>query len=1588
MSQRDLSENAGPEELPRATTDEYGPDHSQYVAIIGMACRFPDADTPAQFWQNLIDGVESVTVEDGTDREAGADGRDGDGAGSGTWLRARSTLDGIDGFDARFFGCSPREAALLDPQHRLFLEVCWEALEDGAAAGQRRMRDVGVYGGCGTSLYLMHHLSGQASRPLPNYLDSTADLQLAMAAERDYLASRVAYKLDLGGPSVNVQAACATSLYALHLACQALLAGECDMALAGGAHVPVPQIDGYQPEPGLVMSQDGHCRTFDARATGTVFGSGVGAVLLKPLDRALADNDRVYAVVRGTAVNNDGAGKPGFSTPSVAGQAAVIRQALAAADVEPASVSYVEAHGTATPTGDPIEVMALTEAFRGAPPRSCALGSVKTNIGHLSWAGGIAGVIKAALCLWHRRLPASLHFEEPNPAIDFDGSPFYVQTRTTDWDRPERGGPRRAGVSAFGLGGTNAHAVLEEAPAPDGPPAPVRDTPASRALVLPVSGQTPSALRELAARIGGTLRGDTAPEISDVAHSLAVGRRHFAHRAAVVGADATTLAALLDAVADGQDDVSDRFDGEIGLATGTAPGGAPPRLTMLFSGQGAEYLEACRDLYRSEPVFRDFLQGVDPDFHKYTGHRLTEFLYQDEARRGMPVEDIRMAQPVVYTLQVALARLWQGWGIVPDVCVGHSLGEYAAAHTAGVFDFETGLYLVSERAKLLGTLPESGAMAAVFAGEREVLDLMRGVDGVDLAAVNAPDRTVISGDRDALRRVLDEAEKRGLTCRRLRIGRAAHSAHMDAVLDSYTAVLDSVDLRPPTRTVVSTLTGDVIGADMATSGYWRRQLRRPVRFLEAVRAAAAHAAPGVFLEMGLAGTLVNLAQLTLGESAADTGSEPAYLEALRWERDDVTSTRLALAGAYAAGLPVDWAAVSPGGRIVGLPTYPFQRTRHWVAPARPAGTAADGTGVDSDSMGALDPAEAGPDGHPRHSGGTGHYVVTWTDAPAPGEASPAPGTAPPAPGTTDERFLLLADSEQSGTALARELERRGADVRLHVLAAGAADAEAAAAVARAITAYRPTAVVNAVPALRRRHADLAGLPPATGDVSEDVVAAGGMATLRVFQAVSAANLPDVTVCTVTSGAHRVLTSDDVVPAQGAVVGIARTARTEFPTVRHLLVDLDAAGTRQRWPETAARLAAALTSAPVRAPGADAEVALRGDRVLLPLLRPAAPGDGAGGAARVPVHPDGWYVVVGGLSGVGLECARALLELGARRLVLCGRRAAEGERAERVERLRRESGAEIRTEAVDVASRARVDRLFAELAASGRAVRGVVHAAGVIDDAIIDRTEWSRMARVLGPKAQGAWNLHQCAARYAPELDLFVMTSSYGGLFGNPGQAGHAAASTFLDALAGHRRSMGLPGLSLDLGSWSDVGVLAGNDDFLRGLEEQGIGTISSAEGRPAVRAAMAGWPSGQVAVLPTRWTDLDPEHHLASNPVLRGVTGEPAGPPPAEDGSPAPASPADVLARCREVVARVLGYAAGELDGLDLTQAGMDSLNALTIRNKLQRLLGIPLPASLCFDRPSVGALATDIEKRLAERTATEKTAAGVAQARPAEKRD
>ncbi|HEX5723931.1 MAG TPA: type I polyketide synthase, partial [Longimicrobiaceae bacterium] len=800
------------------------------VAVVGMAGRFPGADDLERFWSNLREGVESITHF--TVDELRAAGVPESDLAHPDYVRSIGKLRDVQHFDAAFFGYSPREAEMLEPGHRLFLECAWEALEDAGHAPGTGERRVGVYAGAGSSGYAERHVMGN-----PELLAAVGAFQAHLASGKDFLATRASYKLDLRGPSVNVQTACSTALVAVHLAVQGLLSGECELAVAGGATVLVPQDTGYLYAPGSIASPDGHCRAFDARSAGTLSGSGVGVVVLRRLADALRDGDPVRAVIRGSAVNNDGAAKVAYTAPGVEGQAAVIGEALAAAGVSADTVAYVEAHGSGTDLGDAIEIAALTRAYRAHTERAgyCAVGAVKTSVGHLDTAAGIAGFIKTVLALEHREIPPTVHFEAPNPRIAFAGSPFFVPQRALPWEA-EDGAPRRAGVSSFGIGGTNAHVVLEEAPprAPSGPSRPWQ--------LLTLSARTPSALDAAAARLAERLAADPGLPLADVAFTLREGRTAFPHRRAVVvrqGEDAARLLA---------GKTPDR------TVQGVVEGESRS-VVFMFSGLGDHYPNMARGLYEAEPAFRAEVDRCAGLLRPLLGIDLREVLFpgdapSDEAPAGgfdlkrmlgrdaapdpaaERLNHTALAQPAVFVVDYALARLWMSFGIVPAAVIGHSLGEYAAACIAGILSLEDALALVADRARLIQELP-GGAMLAVSLDPDAVRPYLS--VAVAVATVNAPGLTAVAGPEDAVEAVRARLEADGHAARRLPTTHAFHSPMLAGAAERLAERAAGARLRPPAIPMVSNVTGTwITDAEATDPGYWTRHLLGTVRFAEGV----------------------------------------------------------------------------------------------------------------------------------------------------------------------------------------------------------------------------------------------------------------------------------------------------------------------------------------------------------------------------------------------------------------------------------------------------------------------------------------------------------------------------------------------------------------------------------------------------------------------------------------------------------------------------------------------------------------------------------------------------------------------------------
>ncbi|KOT87520.1 hypothetical protein ADK86_35205 [Streptomyces sp. NRRL F-5755] len=876
---------------------------SRDVAVIGMAGRFPGAPDLDAFWANLRDGVESITAL--SEDDLLAEGIERELFERDDYVRVASLLDGHDLFDARFFGFSAREAALLDPQQRLFLECSWHALED-AALDPASVRRGGIFAGANMPAYWMSNLLGDRRIVLD------ADVfEQQIHNDKDYLATRTAHRLGFTGPAVSVQTACSTSLVAVHEGIKALLVDECDVVLAGGVCVRVPQRAGHLAERGMVHSPDGHCRPFDARGAGTVFGNGVGVVVLKRLADALADGDRVLAVVKGSAVNNDGTDKVGFTAPGVAGQERVVREALRVAGVPARSVTAVEAHGTATPIGDPIEIKALTRAFRDTTDDSgfCSVGSVKGNVGHLESAAGIAGFIKAVLQLRHRQLAPTVHFAEPNPRIDFAATPFRVDAALRAWNAAEF--PRRIGVSAFGIGGTNAHVILEEAPRPtkaaDGGGA------ADGPQLLVLSAKSPEALDTATRRLTARLAEPGAPDLADTAYTLQTGRSPMRHRRTLLRTGNGTYA---------------EHTGESG--TGRL------KTVFLFPGQGAQYPGMGSELHAAEPVFAEHLDHCADALRDEMGFDVRELLLCRDA----PAERLtatEVAQPALFTVEYALARLLGSWGIAPDGMVGHSLGEYVAACLAGVFTVEEALRLVALRGRLMAARP-AGAMLSVQATEERVRELL--VDGVDIAAVNAPELCVASGPEPLVDELAGRLAAEGVSARPLHTSHAFHSPMMEPAVAPFTDAVRTARPAAPRLPFASGVTGAAITAEQATDpAYWGEHIRRPVRFADALRTALP-AGRCALVEVGPGATLSSLARAALGARKGLTvvRTMPRPTEA---ESERVTLLS-GVGDLWLAGAEVDWRALHRvPRRRVALPGYPFARERYWIEPRggqRTAGT--------------------------------------------------------------------------------------------------------------------------------------------------------------------------------------------------------------------------------------------------------------------------------------------------------------------------------------------------------------------------------------------------------------------------------------------------------------------------------------------------------------------------------------------------------------------------------------------------------------------------------------------------------------------------
>lgn len=1373
------------------------------IAIVGMACRYPGARNIREYWHNLSHGIESILPL--TDEQLLAEGVSAETIKQANYVKACAVLQDMEYFDAEFFGFSPKEAAIMDPQHRNFLECAWEALEDATHMPDDFDGQIGVFGGCGMGSYFMFNLLTN-----PDLVDNVGMFLLRHTGnDKDFLATRVSYCFNLTGPSINVQTACSTSLVALHQACQSLLSGECDMALAGGVTIDMPHRRGYHYKENEILSPDGHCRAFDHRSKGTVFGSGAGIVVLRRLDDALDDGDHIYAIVKGSAINNDGSAKVGYLAPSVDGQAAAIAEALAVANLDADKVSYVECHGTGTPMGDPIEVSALTQAFRTSTKRKgfCGIGSVKTNIGHLDTAAGVASLHKVCMALQNKKLPPSLNWEAPNPEIDFDNSPFYVNHSLQDWQEGDE--PRRAGINSLGVGGTNAFAIVEEAPELD--PSDEFDAPF---YLLPWSARNKSAAEDYGKRLARWLRDNPEADLADVSYTLIAGRKAFDTRRVVAVKDAEDAIAVLEA-----GDTRRIF-------THTAEASTPSPVFM-YAGGGCQYPRMARDLYDAEPTVKKHidrglkllakLDGVDWD---------PQDVFFAEAERDDEIDALHQRPavqlPLIFIVQYALTQYWLEQGVEPKALIGHSLGENTAACVAGVFSFKDALGLVTLRGQLFETVPRGGMISVGLAPDA-VKELMP--DTLDLATINSPEFCVVSGPAEELDSFLQALEAKEIEARRVPIDIAAHSRMLEGILKPFGDYLRSIKLSAPTIPFISNRSGTWITDEQAKDPeYWVSHLRGTVHFADGVTTLLEEKGR-VFLEVGPGRTLVSLVKQHSGIT-----NQNNVVHTLRHPRDIVDDRAFLLAARgrlWASGLAVDLKELFGDSfrHRLSLPTYAFRHARYFIEPGKIKL-------AEDDASKRLFKMKRPEDWY---------YQPVWKKRQPVPPLEDGPHT-----------WLVFLDDAGIGDRFGDMLRQRGHEVieiregdtfhkvdDHHYLLAPEHGQREYEELLRDLINHgrRPTRVAHCWLLTAEET-----YRPGSSFFHRNQER-GFYSLFFLAKAMSSEGMTGpMHLLAFTNGSCQVQGETLAYPEKSTLLGPAKVIPHEFAEVTCAVVDIELpqiqpmsfGRKRPIEPADLDRLAESLYDEILSEPS-NHVCAYRGGMRWEQRYEASQPQKMRGIEDRIA--KDGVYLITGGLGGLGLVTAEYLASRANAKLVLMSRSPLPPreewsdwlertpqyhrihQRILKVQHLER-LGAEVEIGVADVTDIDAMETVVAQAEKRFGRINGVLHTAGVLKDDLIPMKDQYSIEDVFTPKIHGTLMLDQLFAD--KQLDFMVLFSSTSSVVAPAGQIDYVAANAFLNAYAQSRQHLeNRNTVAINWGIWNEVGMAMDSANRMAGQEDAG-----------------------------------------------------------------------------------------------------------------------------------------------------------------------
>ncbi|MGD1805494.1 alpha/beta fold hydrolase [Dapis sp. BLCC M126] len=1580
------------------------------IAIIGVGCRFPgNANDPDSFWHLLHEGIDAVT-EIPSDRWDIDNYYDPDPETPLTaYTKHGSFIQKVDQFDPSFFGISPREAVSLDPQQRLLLEVTWEALENaGIPPNLLRNSKTGVYVGICTDDYTSNQITTatvkiltQSSKNGDNAV--SVDGYTGTGNARSMAVGRISHLLGLQGPNIQLDTACSSSLVATHLACQSLRLKECNLALVGGVNLILSPGNTIARSKIKALAPDGRCKTFDASADGYGQGEGCGVVVLKRLCDAMADGDTVLATIRGSAINHDGPSS-GLTVPNKKAQKEVIQQALQNAKIKPHQVSYVEAHGTGTTLGDPIELEALAAIYGKNRPQNEPLivGSVKTNFGHLEAAAGVSSLIKVALALHHQEIPPHLHLNKPNPYIPWDNIPVTIPTSGIPWEEGEQ--PRIAGVSSFGMSGSNVHVILESAPI-QGKSQKAKgksEDSLERPLhLLTLSAKTKPALEDLVGRYCnylenhvGTFHGTSLP---DICYSANVGRSHFQHRLAVLATSGNELREKL-----GNFHTENEI---VGLFSGELPkSNRQPKIAFLFTGQGSQYVSMGWELYQTQPTFRSALEECDEILQPYLEKPLLEVIFGNASL----LDQTAYTQPALFAIEYALVQLWKSWGIEPNIVMGHSVGEYVAATIAGVFSLEDGLKLIAARGKLMQQLPDGGEMVSILASESQVRLAIAPYDSeVAIAAINGPESIVISGASRAIGEICSQLDSNGLKTKRLQVSHAFHSPLMEPMMAEFEAIARQINYNHPQISLISNISGKLADESIATAKYWVNHIRQPVRFAQSMETLYQKGYT-VFLEIGPKPILLGMGRQCLSESqgiwlpslrpakiSSQSSLEREETAPLGGEWQQMLSS---LGELYLQGVKVDWCGFDRDydRQKVALPTYPFQRQRYWIETIQnlqELQLKAQNSKFNNEEF--LEHSKI-PIIKLLGQGNTKELFkqLVINDRLSPEQLKTLPDLLALlsqrykqelAEITTSDWFykiqwklqkdnrkrqsyqrsnwLIFADSTGVGESIATQLQQEGNECIL--VYRGEIYQKNQAGIYQVNPSkiqdfeqlYQTITKTSKLPLKKVIH--LWSLDGNAKDLTitnlEEAQLLGCGSVLHLLQTLVKNSSTPPNLWLITRGTQAVLPERERLTVIGSPLwGLGRTIAFEHPQFWGGLIDLDPQSSK----DEVKILLQQMTDSHI-----EDHIAVRDRKTYVTRLIKHFPQ----AAQPLSLSADATYLITGGLGSLGLQTAKWMAEKGAKHIALIGRTQPSEAAQQTIQNLEQQ-GIDVRVLSADISIEADVVNILEQIQTPP--LRGIIHAAGVLDDGILQQMNWERFTKVMTPKVVGAWNLHNLTQNLS--LDFFVCFSSMSSLLGSPGQGNYAAANAFMDTLAYYRQGMELPGLSINWGAWSESGMATRvASQYQNRLKTAGIGSISPEQGMQVLEKLLQTQSIAQVGVLPADWSVLAKQWSL-ENPsslllellqqetILNETTLEKTDEQILDKWKAAPKIEREEILRnyIQSLVAKSMGVNSSEIStDVNLIEEGMDSLMAMEVVNQLSRDLNFIIYPREFYERPKINSL-------------------------------